>query len=279
VSIALLFEAVKEAFFSVVADNFYCYTYPDGYTEPGVVKKCRNPTILDNDDVYSGLFETGKYYKTLVEDGLFYGSLGTGNGIIIYPKKNNLYTVADTIHSLQDILYSGRTEREKVKAEITSNRELGKEEWLLDTMGLFVGVQFLSKISESLGAELVHILYERNPAADATSIHFFQHGSLVDDYFCARIGGECEIIEVPENADVIKAILDGRFSFLLDQPRTVHYKSDDFDETWLTCFEGEDIANIDNLHVPFWENEKSPPRQIPEEDMLQPYGAIYFSSV
>jgi len=138
---------------------------------------------------------------------------------------------------------------------------------------LFLYISFLRHITKALNSQAVHIMFERNPAGRNTGIHFYDCGQLVDDYFFENI--ECEdrycLIELPQKPAFIREVLDGRFAFLSDQPRTRLY--DDLFSTDV-YFEGEDLSENDPIHdifnvrasrlyVPFW------------DESSQAFGAIY----
>lgn len=115
-------------------------------------------------------------------------------------------------------------------------------------------------------------MFERNPAGRATSVHFYDTGQLVDDYYYEHVEAIGNIMfEYVQHPRRVGEILGGRFAFLSKQP--ISHTSSIDNEEYIEFFDGEDLLpdkgsdlfslNQTDLYVPFWENESLP------------FGAIY----
>jgi hypothetical protein len=192
-----------------------------------------------------------------------------GSGVLIYPQKNGLLTIADSVLYTNDIDSSGRTRRTELIAENPDPQ----------FYSLFKYMGFLRQLTENLAGEAAHLMYERNPAGHVTGIPFYKAGQLVDEYFAEQVDADPayeNMIDLPQHPEVLREILGGRFAFLLDQPKRWPYPinsndEEDYDDVY---FQGEhigmhlaewDIFNLrqSDLYVPFW-----------DEHML-PLGAVY----
>jgi hypothetical protein len=185
-------------------------------------------------------------------------------GVIVYPKVDDLYTLVDTIHYAPDVFLSARSRRADLSTQSKDKSNVVPE-------GMLVFIDFLTIVTRTLNAEVAHIMFERNPATRATSVHFFDRGQFVDDYYHEDIPDDVsKLIELPVWPSRLQTLLDGRFGFLAKQPRLQKYDDDEIGEVY---FDGEDLdhdqaTNIfdikpSRLYVPFW------------DDNSFPYGAVY----
>lgn len=187
-------------------------------------------------------------------------------GVILYPQREGLFTVYDSVNLLDAVWMANRSERERLLAEKTSNSEA-------PIHPLILYEAFLCRLTKSLSCDAIHVLFERNPAGRSTSVRFFGDGKLRDDFCHSYIdGGEWELLEMPQHPQVVRTVLNGRFAFLLDQPK--RYISPIDHEEYKEYFDGQhlkpntpewDVFDIQaqHLYVPFW------------YDDFIPYGAVY----
>lgn len=252
-----VFDKVKESFLLELDDKLYDSVRKDGTWLDVKTSKAITEVFRDH------------LRAQMIEDSLLRERYN--RGVLIYPKQNGLFVLADSVIHLGHIYQSGSERRAELKKDIMQKPDK-------DAEALFLYMNFLRRLSKRLDAEMVHIMFERNPATRCTSIHMYHSGQFVDGYFCENI--ECEgrygLVELPQKPDRITELLDGRVAFLTDQPRTHKYDTDFSKDVY---FDGEDLSGyLDDpkwdifnvrdsmLHVPFW-----------EEEPLLPYGAVYCS--
>lgn len=251
-SLRELFDAVVTAFLQEIDDQLYDIesqgeSYVDVKTGKAVIEEFSDPVrarlIVDSCQVE-----------------------WINRGVIVYPDKNGLFTITDTINHLGNVYDAGRARR----TELTNEMNQATNHF---SVSLFLYINFLSNLTELLNAEAAHIMYERNPATRATAVHFYEAGQFIDDYYYDTLDymGEDGLIELPEKPDHIEKILDGRFQFLLGLPKIHQYEDWEPESIY---FDGEhlsihnatyDVLNVRNsqLYVPFW------------DDQAIPFGAVY----
>jgi hypothetical protein len=182
-----------------------------------------------------------------------------GSGVLIYPRKNGMLTIADSVIHSNDTDLCGRTYRVKLLAENPDPQ----------FYSLFKYMDFLKQLTEILNVEAAHLMYERNPGGKVTGIHFYKAGQLIDEYFAesddADLGYE-KVIDLPQHPEVMREILGGRFAFLLDQPKHWSMDGKEYEDIYFEAEHiGMDIPEYDffnmresDLYVPFWNESMLP---------------------
>ncbi len=182
-------------------------------------------------------------------------------GILTYGPRNGLYVLVDTVMASTDVLMSGRMRREELKYHLREKPDPVGE------MPLYY-MHFLTEVTAALKSQAAHIMFERNPAGRATSIHFYDAGVMVEDYYYEHIEAVgSQLIELPNNPERLGQLLGERFAFLKKQPR-MHGSGDD---EYAAYFDGEDLSPTmrgsewdvfglkdSDLFVPFWEEKALP---------------------
>jgi hypothetical protein len=250
-----LFETVANLFNLELDGQLYGYERDrDPYLPTAFVKL---------DKAVAEWFENSKRAKLIFE-----ALLGNpyGSGVLIYPQKNGLLTIADSVIHTNDTDFCGRTRRVELMAEPLDPQ----------FYSLFKYMSFLKRLTETLDIEAAHIMYERNPAGRVTGIHFYKTGQLVDEYFAESVEADPDyenVIDLPEHPEVMREILGGRFAFLVDQPKRWSLDDEEYEDVYFEAehlgkardFPEFDVFNLrdSDLYVPFW-----------DETML-PLGAVY----
>ncbi len=247
-----LFETVVKAFLLEIDDQLYDLdnqnpSYGVVKTSRAIIEKFRDPTrsriIVDSCQL--------EWYN---------------RGVIVYPRKDNLFTLVDTVIHIGNIADSARSRRETLAKDLAQKPDHFSN-------SLFLYISFLSRLTKSLNAQAIHIMFERNPAGRTTSVHCYDRGKLEDDFFFENI--ECEdrygLIELPQKSAFVQHIINGRFAFLVNQPKIRQLDEQFSIEAY---FDGEDLhvndpdwdvlnVRASRLYVPFWDENS------------QPFGAIY----
>lgn len=240
------FKAVQEAFALNLEGKLYGVEYDDN----------RKLVSFRLGDSITEQFNGDAKRARLVQDGLINALYG--HGILHYPQRNNLHVIADSIIRL-DVLLSGRMRRDELKHKLKTKPDPSSEI-------IFCMMDFLRQLTQALKCHAVHIMFERNPAGQVTSVHLYDSGELVDDYYYENLEAvSTQLIEYPLTSQ-FKTLLNGRFSFLTELPFI--YCSPNDDDNYVQYFEGEDLPlnrrsdhfglNSTDLYVPFWEDDTLP---------------------
>jgi hypothetical protein len=243
------FKAMQEAFRINLEDKLYGLRWADNQElEPFKLGESIHERFSDS-----------KRAKLLL-DGLMNELYG--HGILHFPQRNSLHVIVDSIIRL-NIYLSGRLRREELKTRLQSQSDP------IDEV-VFHFMNFLQHLTKTLQCHAVHVMFERNPATRATSVHFYDSGEFVDSYYYENIESiGSEMIERIQNPERIERMLNGRFAFLNNQPVVQQINNEDyfvyFDGEYLPPNRGSDsfAINQTDVYVPLW-----------EENTL-PIGAIY----
>lgn len=221
------------------------------------------PVKLD-DQLYVEWFDDPKRARMIADSCLVERF---SQGVLIYPASGGLHILVDSVIQLNHLADSGRTRRDELLERLKLNPDP-------DSETLFHFTDYLQHITRTLTAPAAHIMFERNPAGRITGVNLYDSGQLFDHYYVENIEaiGEYGLVELPQNPAHVRRLMNGRFGFLLDQPRAREFDDEisevyfDGEDLWMyDKFPGWDVFNIRaaNLAVPFW------------DDAPLPLGAVY----
>lgn len=251
-SVEELFETVVNAFLLEIDDQLYDLeyrnsSYVDVKTSRAIIEKFHDATrsriIVDSCQL--------EWYN---------------RGVIVYPRKEGLFTLVDTVIHIGNIAASARSRREELAKDLVQKPDHFSN-------SLFLYISFLSHLTKSLNVQAIHIMFERNPAGSTTSVHCYDRGKLEDDFFFENIAcdGRYGLIELPQKPAFVRHMIDGRFAFLVDQPKIRQYDEQFSVEAY---FDGEDL----HVNDPDWDvlNVRASRLYVPSwDEASQPFGAIY----
>ena len=117
-------------------------------------------------------------------------------------------------------------------------------------------------------------MHVTNPAGFATAIHFYDLGQHIDNYYTEDIQSDSNLTELPQKPNEVTRILNGRFSFLLRQPRVQVYDDGTSAEVYFSVErhfpenrenryqlgDKPDLFEIrrSRLYVPSWDHDPHP---------------------
>ncbi|MEQ8676237.1 MAG: hypothetical protein RLP44_19610 [Aggregatilineales bacterium] len=246
------FKAVQEAFRQFLEGKLYGLKWDDN----------QELVPFQLDDSTTEQFSGDVKRARLIQDALITELLG--HGILHYPQRNNLHVIVDSIIRL-DVYSSGRIRREELKRQLEAKPDPMSEV-------LFHMMDFLRYLTQILECQSAHVMFDHNPAGNATGVHLYDSGTFVDDYYYENLEGVgSEMVERIQSPQQVETFLNGRFAFLNQLPVIKRDSIDGNDDVYY--FDGEDLSsnrlsehfgvNQTDLYVPFW-----------EENTL-PIGAIY----
>ncbi|MBI1258169.1 MAG: hypothetical protein GC204_11920 [Chloroflexi bacterium] len=252
-----LFDTLLPLFDAELTGKLYGYAWADNPADSW------NTIKLETREIE--WFETPKRAKMIMDAVI---NEPYGRGILIYPRKNGLICLADSLMQMDGVLNSSRTRRVEWAKILTD-----KPDPMFGLMPLYMDV--LKRLTELAHAEAANIIFERNPAGGATAVHFYKAGELVDEFYAEHLDADetyDNLIELPQHPEIVASLLGGRFAFLLDQPKRWSYGAGEAAVD--VYFDGEDLSmtlpeydafNLrdSDLYVPFW------------DETILPLGAVY----
>lgn len=165
--------------------------------------------------------------------------------VLLNSVKNGLMTLETSFLDDEDLVCGSRQHLKQLAFDAIKPNAI--------TQPLLAYSRFLNTLTKTLNVQAAHLMFFRNPAIRATSVHFHDKGELVDVYHVEDADGEFHNVEVPKRI-VADMFLGGRFAFLGDQPKP-HPDRDDLEDELkdveyfnVTYFDGEDLLTLQDGH-------------------------------